>query len=329
MGQLFKNLSRNENFVVKGLLIAALLVLAASISSTVYSQIQGYVGYGYGYNAWGYGYGYGSSLPSAVSDLALSTTTSSGELRASWTAVTTCMDETSLDNFAYYKVYWATSSTDANSTSRLSAIVATQGSGTINATISGLTAGTTYYMAIYTVDSMGNWSNISNVSSLAAGATSTAGQNGGGGGGGSSTTTSPTTGESVPVVVVAPTPALGVVTGFTTPTVTGVKSESLRTGNFAYGYARVASLAVEQGLAKYLATNLENKFGRATFNSLFRKATKTSGQWWYAYVNAYTYGGYTLKEVQQGVKFGGKTVHPTIPASAWRNSADYKAYINK
>jgi len=62
---------------------------------------------------------------------------------------------------------------------------------------------------------------------------------------------------------------------------------------------------------------------------LFKNKISKSKQWWYGYVNAYVYGGYTLAEIRQGVKFGGKTVHPTIPASAWRNSADYKAYINK
>jgi len=62
---------------------------------------------------------------------------------------------------------------------------------------------------------------------------------------------------------------------------------------------------------------------------LFSKAVSKTKAWWYTYVNAYTYGGYTLKEIEQGVKFGGKTVHPTIPASAWRNSKDYKAYISR
>ena len=88
-------------------------------------------------------------------------------------------------------------------------------------------------------------------------------------------------------------------------------------------------MATERNLAKYLASSLESRFGKATFNALFRKAVGKSKEWWYSYVNAYTYGGYTLDEVVAGVKTGGKTVHPAIPASAWRGSTDYKANIGK
>jgi len=46
-------------------------------------------------------------------------------------------------------------------------------------------------------------------------------------------------------------------------------------------------------------------------------------------VNAYVYGGYPLPAIKQSVKFGGKTVHPTIPWSLWKDSQDYKNYIDR
>lgn len=112
-----------------------------------------------------------------------------------------------------------------------------------------------------------------------------------------------------------------------TPVVSGV-SEELRVGTFVYGFARVRALSTEQTLAKSLAQGLDERLP-GVFNRLFHQNTGSSKQWWYVYVNAYTYGGYTLDEIKQSVRFGGKTVHPTIPAALWRNSADYQAYINR
>lgn len=51
--------------------------------------------------------------------------------------------------------------------------------------------------------------------------------------------------------------------------------------------------------------------------------------WRDTYTRAYLFGGYSIEEITQAVRFGGKTVHPTIPASAWRRSSDYKAYIER
>lgn len=50
---------------------------------------------------------------------------------------------------------------------------------------------------------------------------------------------------------------------------------------------------------------------------------------WSVLVNAYAYGGYTEQAIKQAIKFGGKTVHPTIPFIKWENSKDYIDYINK
>ncbi len=62
---------------------------------------------------------------------------------------------------------------------------------------------------------------------------------------------------------------------------------------------------------------------------LFSGDSEKSRQWLATYTRAYQYGGYTIEEITQAIRFGGKTVHPTIPASAWRRSGDYNAYINR
>ncbi len=113
-----------------------------------------------------------------------------------------------------------------------------------------------------------------------------------------------------------------------TDTVKEVQIET-KQGSFAYGKARLTSLAEEQGKAKELADFLTKTFGKKVYNNLFWNNIGKSKQWWYGYVNAYVYGGYTFEEITQSVKFGGKTVHPIISAPAWRNSADYKDYIGR
>lgn len=89
---------------------------------------------------------------------------------------------------------------------------------------------------------------------------------------------------------------------------------------FAYGKARIKSLAEEQNLAKELRSKLEQSFGG--------KIPKNN-QHWYILVNAYVYGGYPAEAIAKAIKFGGKTVHPSIPFSAWKNSLDYQNYINR
>src|SRR3989339_99226 len=99
MGKFFKELSRSENFVVKGLLLAVIVILSASLA-------------------------------------AVSGSTSS--VQVSWAPVTTATDDTDLDNFSSYKVYYSTSSANANKTSgSLGSTVTSQGtSGTdVNTTV--------------------------------------------------------------------------------------------------------------------------------------------------------------------------------------------------
>lgn len=68
-----------------------------------------------------------------------------------------------------------------------------------------------------------------------------------------------------------------------------------------------------------LRTALEKKIGKFSI----------SASNWEKLVNAYVNNGYPVEAIAQAIKWGGKTVHPTIPWSSWKNSNDYKNYINK
>ncbi|MDO8581970.1 MAG: fibronectin type III domain-containing protein, partial [bacterium] len=74
-------------------------------------------------------------------------------------------------------------------------------------------------------------------------------------------------------------------------------------------------------------TDMES-LGQELLNLMNRLFAENSA-WRDTYTRAYFFGGYSIKEITQAVRFGGKTVHPTIPASLWRNSEDYKAYIDR
>ena len=89
---------------------------------------------------------------------------------------------------------------------------------------------------------------------------------------------------------------------------------------YAYG-ASCRDLAAERNLAGDL---------RSSLLSIFVGRTPASArQNWYTLVKAYVYGGYPIEAITKAIKHGGKTVHPTIPWSQWKESADYKEYINR
>jgi|GEM_PF-1826245 chitodextrinase len=90
--------------------------------------------------------------------------------------------------------------------------------------------------------------------------------------------------------------------------------------SYAYG-ASCRDLSAERNLAKDLKLSLLRVFAGRT--------PAAANQNWYTLVKAYVYGGYPLEAITKAIKHGGKTVHPTIPWSAWRNSAEYKEYIKK
>lgn len=101
---------------------------------------------------------------------------------------------------------------------------------------------------------------------------------------------------------------------------TVVAEKVAATSGFAYGQERLKSLTTERNLALDLKQKLEQ---------YFKTAIPKSNQHWFTLVNAYIYGGYPIEAIAKAIEYGGKTVHPTIPWSSWKNSADYQNYINK
>ncbi|MBI5621688.1 fibronectin type III domain-containing protein [Candidatus Falkowbacteria bacterium] len=198
MAKLFAKLSRNENFIIKGLVMATLVVLATTLSSTmVFSEVieettaDGY-GFGYSYDTFTFGYHYSSSIPSAVTTFSCSSA-SSTSVTCNWVAGSGAADSTSLQYFYRYYVYYSTDSTTANKTSGTLGATITD-SATTSATISSLTAGTTYYFRAYLFDSQFNHGLDSSLAAATPGSTSSS--TGGGGGGAGSTYTPPIAGDT-------------------------------------------------------------------------------------------------------------------------------------
>jgi hypothetical protein len=90
---------------------------------------------------------------------------------------------------------------------------------------------------------------------------------------------------------------------------------------FSYSRPRLKSLTQEQAAASSLKILLEQHFG------VFK--IPVSNKNWHTIVNAYIYGRYTLAEIQDTIENGPQAVHPAIPASAWRKSADYQKYLDR
>lgn len=80
-------------------------------------------------------------------------------------------------------------------------------------------------------------------------------------------------------------------------------------------------LKAEQQLAGQLNVFVKNYYKAGTPTSARNN--------WFTLVKAYVYGGYPLKAITQAIKFGGKTVHPTIPYEVWKNTSEYQNYIGK
>lgn len=87
---------------------------------------------------------------------------------------------------------------------------------------------------------------------------------------------------------------------------------------FAYNRTRLGH-QIEAERAQYLRKALQDRLGNLNI----------SVQHWYKLLNAYIYGDYPVEAIAQAIKYGGKTVHPTIGWSSWKNSDDYREYINK
>ncbi|MBI2552164.1 fibronectin type III domain-containing protein [Candidatus Uhrbacteria bacterium] len=87
---------------------------------------------------------------------------------------------------------------------------------------------------------------------------------------------------------------------------------------FAYNQPRLRSLDEERARAWELAQALHPRFqGRIPLHR----------QHWPIYINAYIYGGYPADAIYRSIQLSGKTVHTSIPWSAWRKSAEYQSYM--
>jgi len=81
------------------------------------------------------------------------------------------------------------------------------------------------------------------------------------------------------------------------------------------------SWEAEADKAQELRRRLEYYFGKGLIPA--------SAEHWPKFVSAYTYGGYSVKDIVQTIRFGGKTVHTEIPQYLWKNRSEYVEYINK
>ncbi len=95
-----------------------------------------------------------------------------------------------------------------------------------------------------------------------------------------------------------------------------------------YGYGRTISEvllrlnnpgSLESKQSAYLKNWLKNNLG----------AYSIGARDWAVLVNAYTYSGYSEQAIKQSIRFGGKTVHPSIPFAKWQYTSDYITYINR
>jgi len=111
----------------------------------------------------------------------------------------------------------------------------------------------------------------------------------------------------------------GMVLGAST-SVASITPPPVQTGIVFYTQAH-RNLPLEQAKAQELRAYLKQRFGGVV--------PPISRDNWFTLIRAFTYGGYPADALVQAVRFGGKTVHPAIFWSAWRNSADYKNYINR
>ena len=50
---------------------------------------------------------------------------------------------------------------------------------------------------------------------------------------------------------------------------------------------------------------------------------------WNKLVFARFYGGYSVQDIAYSIRYGGKTVHPTIPWVAWKETDTYKIWISR
>ena len=75
----------------------------------------------------------------------------------------------------------------------------------------------------------------------------------------------------------------------------------------------------EQARAVELKQGLESYFGSG--------AIPISAENWHTVVDSYIYGGYPIPAIARAIRFGGKTVHPSIPWDQWQEKDEYQTWI--
>ena len=100
-----------------------------------------------------------------------------------------------------------------------------------------------------------------------------------------------------------------------------IKADEIKEKIFAYNKPRLKSLAQEQNRAKNLKQELEKYYSKGKI--------PVHKKHWHTIVNSYIYGNYPIQAIIQAIKYGGKTVHPNIPFSAWQRAEDYLLFIFK
>ncbi len=183
-------LDGKQRTVLQGVIGVAVFVVFTLLtlqSVQALNQIAGYYGYYNGTYAYNNATTSSDALPSAPTSLSVSQAVTAATV--SWTAPTTTTDATSLDNLEEYTIAYDTSSitdcTDGTSTDT--------DSTTASYSLTGLTANTTYYVAVCAKDDNKN-RGLSLTGSFTTNASTTS--SGGGGGGGGSTSSDDSSDDS-------------------------------------------------------------------------------------------------------------------------------------
>jgi hypothetical protein len=88
-----------------------------------------------------------------------------------------------------------------------------------------------------------------------------------------------------------------------------------------YGKVRLSDPLQEKSEADHLHEELEKAFSGQRF--------PVAGSSYLRMVNAYIYGRYTVDEIVDEITYKSGTVHPSIKASEWRTSRDYRKYLER
>ncbi|MBI4433251.1 hypothetical protein HY632_00610 [Candidatus Uhrbacteria bacterium] len=174
---------RQVQMVIGALFVAIFVVASFSVDRAVHAlnQVAGSYGFRSNVEATYASDTSSDNIPNAPTSFSCETPSrTSGTISCGWTAVSQTVASTNYDNHSAYEIYYATSSSNATRASGTRWGTANDSAlstrSTNSTTLSGLTAGTTYFLTIYALDSNSNYSAASSTVSAIA-------LSGGGGGG--------------------------------------------------------------------------------------------------------------------------------------------------